>query len=101
MATSGNYRNFYEKDGLKYAHTISPFTGFPVEHTLLSATVVADDCMTADAWATAFMVMGLDQAKSIIEESEEIESYLIYSGEVGDFLEYVSPGLETYFEGGN
>ena len=59
MATSGNYRNFYYKDGKKYAHTIDPRTGYPVQHNILSATVIAEDCMTADALATAFMVMGL------------------------------------------
>ena len=59
MATSGNYRNFYYKDGKKYAHTIDPKTGFPVQHNILSATVLAKECAVADAYATAFMVMGL------------------------------------------
>lgn len=62
VATSGNYRNFYIKDGKRYSHTINPLTGYPVAHSLLSATVIADDCMTADAYATAFMAMGLDAA---------------------------------------
>lgn len=63
MATSGNYRNFYYKNGKKYAHTIDPKTGRPVQHSLLSATVLAKNCATADAYATAFMVMGIDKAK--------------------------------------
>lgn len=67
MATSGNYRNFYYKDGKKYAHTIDPATGYPVQHSILSATVLADNCATADAYATAFMVMGIDKAKAILE----------------------------------
>ena len=66
MATSGNYRNFYYKNGRKYAHTIDPSTGYPVQHNILSSTVIADDCATADAYATAFMVMGLDKAKAIL-----------------------------------
>lgn len=57
IATSGNYRNFYIKDGKKYAHTIDPRTGYPAEQSVLSATIVANDCMTADAYATAFMAM--------------------------------------------
>ena len=63
MATSGNYRNFYYKGGKKFAHTIDPETGYPVQHSLLSATVLANDCATADAFATAFMVMGVEKAK--------------------------------------
>lgn len=67
MATSGNYRNFYYKNGKKYAHTIDPKTGRPVQHSLLSATVLAKDCATADAYATAFMVMGVEKAKLILK----------------------------------
>ena len=63
MATSGNYRNYYYKDGKKYAHTIDPRTGYPVQHSILSSTVIAEDCMTADALATSFMVMGLEEAE--------------------------------------
>jgi FAD:protein FMN transferase len=78
IATSGNYRNYYEKDGKRYAHTINPKTGYPVEHSLLSATVIANDCATADAYATAFMVMGKDKALSLTESIKDIEIYLIY-----------------------
>ena len=63
MATSGNYRKFYYKDGKRYAHTIDPRLGYPIQHSILSATVIAKDCTTADAYATAFMVMGLEKAK--------------------------------------
>ena len=63
LATSGNYRNYRMVDGKRIAHTIDPVTGYPVQHTLLSATVMAPDCMTADAYATAFMVMGLERSK--------------------------------------
>lgn len=79
MATSGNYRNFYVKDGRKYAHTIDPHTCMPVSHSLLSATVFADDCATADAIATSMMVMGLDSARALIARYPELRAYFIYS----------------------
>jgi len=87
LATSGNYRNFYIKNGKKYAHTIDPKTGYPVQHELLSASVYAPDCMTADAYATAFMVLGLDKAKKIVEDTPELEAYFIYRGEKTDTLQ--------------
>lgn len=83
MATSGNYRNFYVKDGRKYAHTIDPHTCMPVSHTLLSATVFADDCATADALATSMMVMGLDSAQALCARHPEIRAYLIFEGADG------------------
>ncbi|NPA37998.1 MAG: FAD:protein FMN transferase [Chlorobi bacterium] len=94
LATSGNYRNFYIKDGKKYAHTIDPKTGYPVQHELLSASVYAPDCMTADAYATAFMVLGLDKAKKIVENTPELEAYFIYRGEGTDTLQvFYTEGL--------
>ena len=84
MATSGNYRNFYYKNGKKYAHTIDPKTGYPVQHNILSATVLAKNCATADAYATSFMVMGLDGAKKVLEKHPELDAYLIYSDEKGN-----------------
>lgn len=81
MATSGNYRNFYIKDGKKYAHTINPKTGYPLETDLLSATIIAADCMTADAYATAFMAMGREAACKMAESIPEIEYYLICADE--------------------
>ncbi|SHM64940.1 thiamine biosynthesis lipoprotein [Cyclobacterium lianum] len=96
MATSGNYRNFYIKDSVKYSHTISPFTGYPVEHSLLSATVVAEDCMTADAFATAFMVLGVEKAREITESMPTLEVFLIYNDEQGRLQSFVSEGLIPY-----
>ena len=84
MATSGNYRNFYYKNGKKYAHTIDPKTGYPVQHNILSATVLADDCATADAYATAFMVLGLDKATAVLDKHPELMAYFIYSDEKGN-----------------
>ena len=94
IATSGNYRNYYEVDGVKYSHTISPVTGYPVEHSLLSASVFAEDCMTADAYATAFMVLGTERAIEIDEKEEDIQIYLIYSNAAGELKTFASPGVE-------
>lgn len=79
MATSGNYRNFYYKGGKKYAHTIDPKTGYPVQHSLLSSTVLASNCATADAYATAFMVLGIDKAKVVLQKHPELMAYFIYA----------------------
>lgn len=94
MATSGNYRNFYYKDGKKYAHTIDPATGYPVQHSILSATVLADNCATADAYATAFMVMGIDKAKAILEKHPKLMAYFIYSDKNGNNAVWYSPSLK-------
>ena len=96
MATSGNYRNFYYKDGKKYAHTIDPRTGYPVQHNILSATVIAEDCMTADALATAFMVMGLEEAETFCKANPKIDAYFIYSGDNGEFKTYYTEGMKKY-----
>lgn len=98
MATSGNYRNFYYKDGKKYAHTIDPRTGRPVQHNILSATVLAGDCATADAYATSFMVMGLDGARNVLERHPELMAYLIYSDEQGNNAVWFSPSLKGKIE---
>ena len=78
MATSGNYRNYYTtEDGRRVAHTIDPATGYPVQHNILSATVLAPTCAEADAFATSFMVMGLDRAKEVLQRHPELQVYLI------------------------
>jgi len=77
IATSGNYRNYYYKDGKKYAHTINPHTGYPVSHQLLGVSVIAPNCMTADAYATAFMVLGLEESMKIVNQHPELEAYFI------------------------
>lgn len=94
MATSGNYRNFYYKNGKKYAHTIDPKTGCPVQHNILSATVLADDCATADAYATSFMVLGLDKAKKVLEKHPELMAYFIYSDKNGKNAVWFSPSMK-------
>ena len=96
LATSGNYRNFYYKDGKKYAHTIDPRTGYPIQHNILSATVVAQDCATADAYATSFMVLGLDSAKAICNAHPELDAYFIYTKEDGKTDVYYTEGMKRY-----
>lgn len=95
LATSGNYRQFYIKDGKKYAHTIDPRLGYPVQHSLLSATVIAPDCMTADAYATSFMVMGLEKSIEIVNNDPILEAYFIYSDAEGNYQVYVSEKLKA------
>ncbi|MBE9509541.1 MAG: FAD:protein FMN transferase [Bacteroidetes bacterium] len=85
MATSGNYRKFFEENGVKYSHSIDPKTGYPVRHNLLSVTVTAPDCMSADAFATAFMIIGLEKSIKLVKKLDGIEAYFIYSDDKGDF----------------
>jgi len=96
LATSGNYRRFFEKDGVKYVHTINPATGYPVLSSLLSATVVARDCMSADAYATAFMVMGLEKSMDFLNENNFLEAYFIYSDAAGNFMVEMTEGMEKF-----
>jgi thiamine biosynthesis lipoprotein len=77
MATSGNYRNYYYADGERRSHTIDPRTGYPVQHSLLSATVVSSSCMRADALATACMVLGAEEALAMIDRAGDAACYLI------------------------
>jgi thiamine biosynthesis lipoprotein len=94
MATSGNYRNFYYKGGRKYAHTIDPKTGYPVQHSILSATVITDDCATADAYATSFMVLGMEKARLVLDRHPEMMAYFIYSDDSGQNQVWISPSLK-------
>lgn len=96
MATSGNYRNFYYQGGRKYAHTIDPRTGYPVQHSLLSATVLAENCATADAYATSFMVLGVEGTKAVLARHPELMAYLIYTDEKGQLATWASPSLSDY-----
>ena len=98
LATSGNYRKFYEKDGVKYSHTINPKTGYPVQHSLLSVTVVTDNCGVADAYATAFMVVGMEKAKEILSKNKSLEALFIYSNENGDLQTFITEGLKDFIE---
>lgn len=93
LATSGNYRKFFVEEGVKYSHTIDPKTGFPARNTLLSATVVCDDCITADAWATSFMVVGFEKSKELLSQLKGIEVYFVYSNAQGDYEVFFSEGM--------
>lgn len=98
LATSGDYRNFYIKDGKKYAHTINPLTGYPAAQPVGSVTVIASDCMTADAYATAFTAMGREETRKIKEQLPDIEYMFIYSDENGKFQTDYSPGFSQYLQ---
>lgn len=100
LATSGNYRNYYMEDGKRFAHIIDPRSGYPVNHSLLSASVIAPTCMEADAYATACMVLGLDSAKLLVESLPGIEACFIYHGEE-EYQVYCSPGFPLDEESGN
>ena len=96
IATSGNYRNLYIKDGKKYAHTINPATGYPAGQNILSATIVAEDCMTADAYATTFMVLGVEKAKLLAQSIPQIEYFIIYADNYGQQKVTYSKGMLEY-----
>ncbi|HOS46166.1 MAG: FAD:protein FMN transferase [Paludibacter sp.] len=97
MATSGNYRQYYYRDGKKYAHTINPITGYPVDHNLLSATVISSSSMRADAYATAFMVLGVDSSLAICNRLPDVACYLIAEGKDNNYEVYYSDGFSDYF----
>lgn len=96
VATSGNYRQFYEKNGVKYSHTLNPKTGYPVKHQLLSATVVTGSCALADGYATAFMVMGHEKSIQFIKENLDLrlDVFLIFNNEQGSLDTYSTPGFK-------
>lgn len=91
ISTSGNYRKFFIKDGIKYSHTIDPKTGYPVHHSLLSVSIIADDCTTADAYCTVFMVMGIERAKEYIKLHPSIDAYFIYSDSLNTNQVFYTP----------
>ena len=95
VSTSGNHRRFVIIDGVKYAHHINPKTGYPTQNNLLSASVFAKECITTDANATGLLVMGLEKAKLFLEQHKELEAYLIYSDEKGNYQIYETPGVKS------
>lgn len=97
MATSGNYRKYRVDSitGERFVHTVNPITGFAEKSNLLSASVIAENCMMADGYATALMAMGLDRSASMLKELKSIEVYLIYSDENGDIKTYVTPEFKA------
>ena len=98
LATSGSYRKYREENGFKYSHTIDPHTGYPVQHTLLSVSVLADDCASADAYATAFMVMGLEKSLEFLETEPRLEAFFISDGGNGIFLINTTEGFKRIIQ---
>lgn len=100
ICTSGSYRKFYEMNGKRFSHTINPQTGKPVEHNLISTTVLAPNCTNGDTFATAFMVMGVEKTKEFVKDHPELhlDVYLIYDGADGGWESYMSPGMEKITE---
>jgi FAD:protein FMN transferase len=98
LATSGSYRKYYEENGIRYSHTIDPKTGYPVRHSLLSVSVLADDCATADGYATAFMVLGFEKAKEFVVNHPGMEAFFINAADSGLYQTYATKGLEGIIE---
>jgi FAD:protein FMN transferase len=98
LASSGNYRKFYEVDGKKIVHTLDPATGYTKMSQLLGATIISESCMTADALATACMVMGPEKAKEFISGLEDVEAYFITTDEDGLYMEWYTPGMEDLIQ---
>ncbi len=94
ISTSGSYRKYYEENGIRYSHTIDPSDGYPVKHSLLSVSVLAKDCMTADAYATALMVMGVDKGKEFLKKHRGLEAYFIYASPDGSMKTCYTRGFE-------
>ncbi|MEN9323955.1 MAG: hypothetical protein RL699_1735 [Bacteroidota bacterium] len=95
IATSGNNRQYYIEKGIKYSHHLDPKTGFPTQNNLFSASVFAGNCISADAYATGLLVMGLEKAKSFLSQHPELQVYLLYSDDYGNFREYKTSGLDA------
>ena len=95
LATSGNYRKFYEEDGVKYSHEIDPKTGYPAKNRLLSVTILTDECAMADALATACMVMGMEKSIELIMKNPDLEAFLVYSDDSGNFRTWTTDNLRN------
>jgi len=96
FTTSGNYFNYRQIDGKKYSHTIDPDTGFPAQHAILSASIFATDCTTADAWGTAMMVMGHEKAIELVKKHPELDVLLMYSNAAGKVETFMTPGIQSF-----
>jgi thiamine biosynthesis lipoprotein len=94
VTTSGNYRKYFEENGRKFSHIIDPHTGYPYKNSLLSVTVIAKDALTADGYDTPLMVLGLEGARSVLKQHPELDAYMIYSDESGQFRTEFSKGIK-------
>jgi thiamine biosynthesis lipoprotein len=95
IATSGNYRRFVIEDGVKYVHHIDPKTGYPTKNNLLSASIFSKQCISSDANATGVLVLGLEKAKIFLEQHTELQAYLIYSDDKGNYQVYETKGIRS------
>ena len=95
ISTSGNYRRFFIENGIRYGHHIDPKTGYPTKNNLLSASVFAKECISSDANATGLLVMGLEKAKAFLQLHKELQAYLIYSDDKGNYQIFETPGLQS------
>ena len=95
ISTSGNYRRYFIENGIKYGHHIDPRTGYPTKNNLLSASLFATECISSDANATGILVMGLEKAKLFLQAHPELQAYLIYSDDSGNYQVYETPGLKS------
>ena len=95
IATSGNYRNYYISEGRKIAHTINPRTGYPAQQDILSSTVMAPTCAEADGFATAFMVLGMEEAKRVLQSQPQLQAYFIYSDDEGHYRTWYTEGFKS------
>ena len=93
IATSGNYRKFYEENGVKYSHHIDPKTGRTQHNNLLSVSISAVDCTTSDAYATACLLLGFDKSQQLLKKHPELEAYMVYSDATGKFQVFCTKGL--------
>lgn len=96
FATSGDYRNFYVKDGKKYAYILNPLTGYPATQDILSATVIANNCTLADAYATAFIAMGTEQVRTLKRKHPTFEYFIVYTDKKGKYCTEHSEGMKKY-----
>ena len=98
IATSGNYRKFIENENQKYGHSFNPKTGFPANNEMLSVSVVTESCMDSDAWATAFMVCGIEKSQEILKSLSEVDAYFIYLDQNGDTKTFMTDGFSMFIE---
>jgi len=94
MTTAGNYRNYFEENGIKYSHIIDPHTGKPVKNRLLSVTIVARDALTADAYDTPCMILGLEKTRELLKKHPDLDAYLIFNDEKGNYQVEYTKGIK-------
>jgi thiamine biosynthesis lipoprotein len=101
VTTSGNYRNFFVKDGKTYSHLIDPGTGYPVDNGMISVTVIAKDAITADAFDNGFMIMGVEKSLSFLADKKDMEAYFVYKKEDGTISDTATSGFYKYLNNKN